>query len=579
MRNDVEYFDLIIRNGLVVDGSGGAPFEADVAVRGGRIAAIGALAGLADEEIDAAGCLVTPGFIDPHTHYDGQAIWSSELTPSSLHGVTTVVMGNCGVGFAPCRAEDHSLLISAMEGVEDIPEIVMTEGLTWDWETFPEFLQALERRPHNIDIAAYLPHSALRVYVMGERGASREPATETDLTRMRSIARQALEAGAMGFATSSLFIHRRSDGAFVPTYQAAEGELRAMAAAVKEAGHGVFQIVADMTMDDEQAESSTEMLRRISEDVGVTITFTLAQISTAPDRWRKVMAVVDREGGSLRPQIYPRPIGMVLGHSISNNPFLLCPSYKPLLDLPLEERVRRLRDPDLRARLVAEPPDDPTLPIVLAGRRFDRMFQMKDPPEYEPPLSDSLTAQAGRRGISASELAYDLLLEDEGEALLYVAMGNYGNGNLDFLFELLQHPNTVVGLGDGGAHYGLICDASFPTFLLSHWTRDRAGERISLASAVHHLTAQPADLLGLSDRGVLRIGYKADLNVIDYARLGLHRPEVRHDLPAGGRRLMQRASGYRRTIVNGVTIVRDDQPTGAVPGRLVRGGALSTPAH
>jgi len=577
MSDQAERFDVIVRGGLVIDGCGGAPFEADVGVRDGRIAAIGTVPGWADETIDATGCLVTPGFIDPHTHYDGQAIWSQHLSPSSLHGVTTVVVGNCGVGFAPCREEDHQLLVSAMEGVEDIPEVVMTEGLTWDWETFPQFLEAVERRPHDIDIAAYLPHSALRVYVMGERGAGRETATDADIGRMAGLAREAMAAGAIGFATSSLYIHRRSDGDFIPSYRASEAELRALAAEVKAAGHGVFQMVNDLAAQDEdEAVGYIEMLRRITADTGVTVTFTLSQVATAPERWRKMMDVVARSEGRLRPQVYPRPIGLVLGLNISNNPFLLCPSFKPLIDLPLAEKVARLRDPALKAQLIGEKPDKPTLPLVMMGRRFEWMFPMADPPNYEPDMADSLAARAARLGVSPAELAYELMLEDDGNALLYVALGNYGNGNLDFLNDLLRRPETVIGLGDGGAHYGLVCDGTYPTFLLAHWARDRAGEQFDLPTAVQFLTSRPADMLGLTDRGRLRVGYKADLNVIDHAALTLHRPEVRHDLPASGRRLMQRATGYRHTLVGGVPIIRDDEPTGRLPGRLVRSGRVRT---
>ncbi|QEH79243.1 amidohydrolase family protein [Sphingomonas sp. C8-2] len=573
--------DLIIRNGLVHDGEGGEPRLADVALRNGVIVGVGKIDGPADEEIDATGCIVTPGFIDVHTHYDGQLIWSQQMIPSSCHGVTTVVAGNCGVGFAPCRPGDQALLISAMEGVEDIPEVVMTEGLTWEWETFPQLLDAMESRAHDVDFALYLPHSALRIYAMGARGADREPASEADLAEMGRLVHEAMEVGAMGFATSSIEVHRRVDGQPIPSFEAAEDELKAMARAIGRNTGGLFQMVPDFQQVDEaDTRALIEMLARISEAGGVPLTFTLVQSDRYPDRWRKVLDWVSeanrRPGVELRPQIFPRPVGMLLSHGTSNNPFLLCPSYEPLLKLSFEERLERLRDPALRARLIAEEPGDPTYPLSVFGRMFDRMFVLGDPPNYEPRPEENIAARARAMGISPAELAYDLLLEQGGRNWLFVGFINFGDGTLDFVSEMADHPDTLLGLGDGGAHYGLICDATYTTFMLTHWTRDRAGARMSLPRIIKAMTKDSADLLGLADRGRIAVGYKADINVIDYEKLRLNAPEVRFDLPAGGRRLHQGAEGYRWTIVAGQPIMRDGEPTGRLPGRLVRRNRASS---
>jgi N-acyl-D-aspartate/D-glutamate deacylase len=571
-------FDLVIRNGTMVDGRGGEPVEADVAVTDGKIAAVGRVSGAGREEIDARGLLVTPGFVDLHTHYDGQAIWSERLSPSSSHGVTTVVAGNCGVGFAPCRPADHGLLVRVMEGVEDIPEIVMTEGLAWDWETFPQYLDAVDRRSRDIDIATQLPHSALRVYVMGERGAAREPATAEDRARMQAIAVEAIEAGALGFATSRLFIHRTRDGDPIPSYEAAESELQSIADALKSLDRGVLQFVLGSPSSPFADELA--MVSRVAKSSGRPASFSLAQDPAHPEGWRKALAQVaalNAEGCRIRAQVFPRPIGLLVGHDLSVNPFSLCPSYQPLAKMPLSARMIELRRPELRARLLVEDAMNPLSPLAMLGRSFDRMFPVSDPPNYEPRLEDSIASQAARLGLTPRELAYDLLLEEDGRAMLYVALANYANGSLEAVYEMLNDSNTVLGLGDGGAHYGMISDASYPTYLLSHWTRDRAGRKISVAKAVRALAQETAATVGLQDRGILAPGYKADINVIDYDRLTVRKPRVATDLPAGGRRLLQDAEGFAATIVSGVPVMREGKPTGALPGKLVR-GAKAAPA-
>jgi N-acyl-D-aspartate/D-glutamate deacylase len=565
-------YDLVIRRGAVVDGTGASPFEADVAITGGKVAAIGKVAGQGAEEIDAVGKIVTPGFVDIHTHYDGQAVWSQRLAPSSSHGVTTVVGGNCGVGFAPCRPHDRETLISVMEGVEDIPEVVMADGLTWDWETYPEYLDAIEKRPHDIDFASQIPHSAVRVYVMGDRGANREPATAEDLAKMQAVVREAIGVGALGFATSRLVIHKTGQGDPIPTWQSAESELEAMALALKDTGKGVLQAVfgeSGRTLHDE-----IELLSRLTRLSGRPASFTMAQDNGNPEAWRSILehlAEANAKGPRIRAQVFPRLIGMVLGFDLTVNPFNLCPSYQPLAKLPFGERIAALRDPTMRARLLMEDVGTSFLPLTRLGRLYQYMFPMSDPPNYEPDPATSVAAQAARLGKDPAEIAYDLMMENGGRGLLLLALANYGNGNLDPILSLMTDPNCVLGLGDGGAHYGMICDSSFPTTVLQHWTRERAGAKIPIERAVQALSRDPAETVGLNDRGVLSVGRKADVNVIDHDRVLLHRPQVRYDLPAGGRRLFQEASGYEATIVSGQVISREGQPTGVLPGRLVRG--------
>jgi N-acyl-D-amino-acid deacylase len=568
-------YDTVIRNGLIVDGTGAAPYRADLGILDGTIVELGSVTGPANQVVDAADCIVTPGFVDVHTHYDGQAIWSEHLSPSSQHGVTTAVVGNCGVGFAPCLREDHDLLVNAMEGVEDIPQVVMTEGLAWDWETFPDYLDALDSRRRDIDVAAYLPHSPLRVYAMGERGANRLPATEADIERMTELARQAVAAGAIGFATSRTGFHRRGDGEHIPSFEADEAELAAISAAM--AGRGIMQLVTTLSSKPgaPPLRGEIDLMARVSRHSGVTITFSLVQRNSDHGSFAEVLQAVGEANRDprvrLRPQFAPRPIGVHVGFGLSANPFSACPSYRELAELPAATRLAALRRSDVRRRIVAEQPSGSVLPIVAAARQFEQTYVVDDPPDYEPTPESSVVARAAMLGVSAAEYAYDAMLADDGQAMLYVALANYAHRNLDHVAELFTGDANVIGLGDGGAHYGMIADASYPTFVLTHWTQHRAGSRIGLATAVRLLAAVPAALVGLRDRGRIGIGLRADLNVIGYDSLQLGPVRTAHDLPAGGQRLVQAARGYRHTFVNGIEIVRDDEFTSELPGTLVRG--------
>ena len=571
MKNEL---DLVIRNGLVYDGTGGAPFEADIAVAAGRIREVGKVAVTGREEIDARGLAVTPGFVDIHTHYDGQVTWENRLVPSSSHGVTTVVMGNCGVGFAPCRPEQHDLLIRLMEGVEDIPHPVLVDGVPWKWETFPEYLDFLAARRYDMDICGYVPHSALRVYAMGERGANGAPASAADRAEMARLVRAAVDAGAMGFSTSRTFFHRSSDGTSAPTYRAAEEELLALAMALKEAGRGAMQLIIDF----DDAEAAFGSMRRVVERSGRPLSFSLMEGATGPlsSRWPEILEWVGQsnaDGLPIKAQVAGRAVGMLFGHELTLNPFYSTEAYRGIAHLPLAERVALLRRPDVRARILAEPIDpDPANVLGRMVRDFEHMFVLGDPPDYEPLPETSIAARAHRLGIAPEILAYDLMLERDGRAMLYCALANYGRGSLDACLAMMQHRGSVLGLGDGGAHCGTICDGSLPTFMLTHWARDRArGERLPLPWIIRALTREAATTVGLDDRGLLAPGYKADLNVLDFDRLRLHAPDVAHDLPTGGRRLVQRAEGYRATVVSGEVVYRDGEATGSMPGRLVRG--------
>ena len=478
------------------------------------------------------------------------------------------------MGFAPCRAQDRERLTKLMEGVEDIPEVVLTEGLTWEWETYPEYLAAVNARPHDINIASFLPHSALRVYVMGERAAAGEVATPDDLARMAEVTGEAMKSGAIGFSTSRTIYHRSSTGDLVPTLEATEDELMAIAQAIEVAGDGVLQIANDYK-DATDIPGEFALMVRVTQATGRRLIMPTTQSHSRPDEWRTIISLVEqanRNGVTVRAQIIPRAIGMLFGLELSMHPFSLSPTYLGFKDLPVAGRVDRMRDPGVRAQLLEEVPEDTSIPMFTFIRCFDRMFEMDDPLDYEPPLEASMEARAAALGIDPLELAYDLLLKHEGHAAFYAPLSNYGYGNLDPSYEMLQHKDFVLGLGDGGAHLGAICDASYTTFMLTHWTRDRRrGPKIGVAQAIRALTSVTAETVGLLDRGRLAPGYNADVNIIDYDRLTLHAPKVAFDLPAGGRRLTQKADGYVATIVNGIIVYRGGNATGALPGELVRG--------
>jgi N-acyl-D-amino-acid deacylase len=564
-------YDLIIRGGNVVDGTGAPPFVGDVAVKDGLIAAVGTVTGDAAREIDAKGLLVTPGFVDVHTHYDGQAIWSERMAPSSSHGVTTVVMGNCGVGFAPCRPADHDLLVDVMSGVEDIPGAVMAEGLPWTWETFPEYLDALESRRRDIDVAAYMPHTPLRVYVMGDRGAAREPATAEDLTAMRGLMQEAVQAGARGWAPSQRMFHKTGSGDAIPTYAAAAEELRAIAEGMRDAGGGLLQFVPEIPFNG--YEAVLRPMFEIARDTDQKLTFTLATGNSGPQIYQgalKLIEEVNASGGNITAQMFPRPIGLIMGLELTAHPFVLCPSYKAIAQLPLAERVAELRKPETRARILLEEPEQGH-PLTQMSRNWEWIFPLDEVPNYEPAAAESIAARAAANGTKPEVEAYERLLDEDGHNVLLLALGNFLENSLDTLGPLMQRDDVVIGLGDGGAHYGMISDSSYPTFLLSHWARDRSDGRLSVAQAVKALTSATAGIAGLHDRGRIAAGFKADLNVIDHAELRLHRPSILHDLPGGGRRLDQRADGYVATIVSGEIIAEHGIATAALPGRLVRG--------
>jgi N-acyl-D-aspartate/D-glutamate deacylase len=560
--------DLVIRGGTVIDGSGGQPFEADVAMTDGKIVTVGVVSAKGNEEIDARGKIVTPGFVDPHSHYDAQATWRSRITPSWGHGVTTTLIGNCGVGFAPCETADQGLLVKLMEGVEDIPEPVLIEGLPWNWRSFPDFLNALEARPYDLDIATQVPHAAVRVHVMGQRGVDREPATAAEAQAMARIAVEGIKAGALGFSTSRTINHKTKAGAHIPTLDADESELSAIACALRGIGAGWLQVISDF--DDPAPEFA--MLRRLVEQGGRPMAITILQRDTKPEEWREItgwIADANRSGLPVLGQVLTRPTGIILGFEISQNPFLGRPSFDAIADLPFEQKIAALRQPELRAKILTEDTENDSLRRRV--RRWDRMFPMSDPPNYEPPPEDSIAARASAMGRDPGDLAYEMLLENNGKALLYRPLSNYTYGNLDTVHDMLCHDATIIGLGDGGAHVGILSDASALSTMLTHWTRDRNGPKFPLPWAIKRISRDSAQAIGLHDRGLVAAGYKADINVIDYDRLRVRAPEVVYDLPAGGRRLIQRADGYEATIVSGIPVNRNGEATGALPGRLVRG--------
>ncbi len=568
--------DIVIRGGTVVDGTGKPAFTGDVAIAGGRIAAVGGKQGPARRDIDAAGLMVTPGWVDVHTHYDGQAMWDPLLAPSCWHGVTTVMFGNCGVGFAPVKKQHRGALMDLMEGVEEIPNPVLAAGLTWEWETFPEFMDALERRPRAIDIAAQAAHLPLRVYVMGDRAIRREPATPDDIAEMRRLTIEALRSGAFGFTTSRTDSHKTPDGQLVPSRDADADELVGIGSALGAVGAGAFGMNSDF--DDEDYELS--WMTKLARQTGRPIWFLLTDRYEDPERWRRLLKATHAaraEGLSFTAQIAGRPIGVMMGIGTALNPFTVRPSYKALESLPIEEQRRQLRDPEVRRRILAERPSDAEVAKLAQFRqavtkKWERFYTMGNPPDYEPAPEKSVAAIAARTGRPPDEVAYDYITEADGQ-YLYFPVVNYVSGDHAPIYEMLNDPACLLGLSDGGAHCTSIVDSGVPSFMLMHWARDRSrGPRLPLEHLVRRQTSETADYFGLADRGRLAPGLRADVNLIDFAGLQVHKPELVHDMPANGRRFVQRVTGYEATLVAGEPIFERGEHTGAMPGRLVRAG-------
>ena len=566
--------DTVIRGATIVDGSGKPGYTGDVALEDGKIAQVGGKASAGKREIDANGLLVTPGWVDVHTHYDGQATWDSELAPSSWHGVTTILMGNCGVGFAPVRGTDHSDLIGMMESIEEIPGIALADGLKWNWETFPQYLDALEQMPRAIDVAAKIPHHPLRVYVMGDRAVRREAATADDIATMRDAVRQGLEAGAFGFTTSRTNSHKTPTGEMVPGRYSEVDELLGIGSAFKGLNHGAFGVNSDF--DDEAEE--LKWMTKFGQDTGRPVWFLLTDRPTDLERWKRLMSGVHKarsQGAMVTAQIAGRPVGVLLGIDTALHPFSIRPSWQELLKLPADQRIARMQDPAFRAKVLSEAPSEELLSRLSQfrqhiTRRWNRMFPLNDPPNYEPEEKDSIAAIAARSNHSPDEVAYDYLAQGADRFLFFPIVG-YNEDNLNVIQTMLEDDTTILGLSDGGAHCSSIIDASVPSWMLIHWARDRSrGPRLPLENMVKRQTGDTAKFFGFHDRGLLKVGMKADVNVIDYANLRLHKPEVRYDLPMNGRRLVQRVDGYRHTFVSGVSTFEDGIYNGAKPGRLVR---------
>ncbi len=563
--------DLVIRNGTIVDGTGKKAFTGDVAIEGGKIVEVGKVSAKGTREINADGRVVTPGFVDIHTHYDAQATWDPYLTPSSWHGVTTAVMGSCGVGFAPAAPDRHDWLIGLMEGVEDIPGAALHEGIKWGWETFPEYLDVLEKQPRIMDIGTQIPHGALRAYVMGERGANNEAATADDMQQMASAVEAAMRAGARGFSTSRTMLHKSNEGVPVPGTFAANEELLAIAHAMDRAGRGVFQLATDH----HNVPEEFRWMRRIAQETSRPVSFNLSQIDSAPNLWRDVLGLLEEAnaaGENIVAQVAGRSIGVIECFEGTAHPFVGCTEYLKVGWLPWEERIAELKKPEVRARIVADVAQDLGEFGNFVTRTFEKLYPFSDGIDYEPDPSTSVAALAAQTGKPAAEIAYDVLMENDGKGMLYFPLFNYASGSLDPLHTLHSHPNTRFGLADGGAHCGAICDAGMPTFMLTHWARDRRrGPRLGLEYVVKRQTKDTADVYGLLDRGVLAPGMRADVNVIDYENLKLGPARMAWDLPAGGRRLLQDATGYRFTIIGGEVVYVDGEHTGALPGALIRG--------
>lgn len=579
--------DMILRGGAIYDGTGGPPFVADIGIREGRIVEIGRIAARGHAEIDADGAMVTPGFVDIHTHYDGQACWDPLLTPSSLHGVTTVVTGNCGVGFAPLRPGEQDRLIALMEGVEEIPGVALSEGVPWTWESFADYLGSLEAMPRAVDIATQLPHDPLRLYVMGDRAEAGEPATDDDIAAMRALVRDAMDTGAFGLSTGRTDIHKTTAGRDTPARDARRDELLGLARGLSDAGRGVLQVVSDFRLEEgeDAFDPEFDLIDAMAEACGRPVSLSLNQRDMAPRQWRRILERVEAAvagGLDMHVQAAARGIGVFFGLETTLNPLMAYPAYREIMDRPLDSRVAALRDPAFKTRLFAEPPEKlsgpgstvpPLADAVLERLDFFslRMFRLGDPPDYEPPMEQSLYYEARARGIPVIEAIYDVMLEEDGRQLVYFPIYNYSGFDLEDLRRMMTHPQALFGLSDGGAHVGTVCDASFPTFLLTHWARDRTrGERLPAAWLIEGQTRRNARHMGLDDRGVLAPGMKADINVIDFDALHLAPPQMTRDLPAGGKRLMQAAHGYIATLVSGRPILEGGAPTGAMPGRLLR---------
>jgi N-acyl-D-aspartate/D-glutamate deacylase len=569
--------DTVIRGGTIVDGTGKSGYAGDVALEGGKIASVGGKAGPGKREINADGLLVTPGWVDAHTHYDGQATWDPVLAPSSWHGVTTILFGNCGVGFAPVRRKDHESLIGLMEAVEEIPGIALAEGLKWNWETFPQYLDALDQMPRSIDIGAQIPHHPLRVYVMGERAINREKATAEDIEAMRGMVEQGMRAGAFGFTTSRTNSHKTPTGEMVPGRYSEVQELLGIGSALKGLGYGAFGVNSDFDIETEELDWMT----KLGKETGRPVWFLLTDRPTDTRRWKRLMDGVHKaraQGAKVTAQVAGRPVGVMLGIDTALNPFSIRPSYQALLKLPVEERIRRMQDPAMRARILSEAPAAELVNRLSQFRqqittRWDRMFPMGDPPNYEPEESSSIGAMARRTNHTPDEVAYDYLATGADKFLFFPIVG-YNEDNHDVIRTMLMDDATILGLSDGGAHCSSIVDASVPSWMLIHWARDRTrGEKLPLEMLVKRQTSETAGFFGFHDRGVLAPGMKADVNVIDFDALRLHIPEIRYDLPKGGRRLVQRVDGYRNTFVSGVATFENGEYTGATPGRLVRASA------
>jgi len=565
--------DLVIRGGNIIDGTGASARIGDVAIEAGRIVAVGQVDGKAEHEIDATGLAVTPGFVDIHTHYDGQVTWDQQLAPSCYHGVTTVVMGNCGVGFAPVQPGQQDFLIGLMEGVEDIPGAALHEGMKWSWRTFPEYLDALDKLKFSMDVGTQVPHGAVRAYVMGQRGADNEPATPKDIEEMAAIVKQGLAAGALGFSTSRTIAHTAISGEPVPGTFAAEDELFGIGRVLGELGQGIFEVAGAGAAGEDIAAPAKELewMVRLSKEIQRPVTFAMLQVDAAPDLWRELLersAAAVEEGAEVFPQVAGRPFGLLIGHQTEMHPLAACPTFASLLELPFEERIERLREPDTKRKILEQASPESSMMLGQLGR----IYPMGDPPNYEPSYDDSVEAIAKREGVDPIEWMYDRMLEADGRELFLVPLLNYSEGHAGPIREMMFHPRAVLGLGDGGAHCGMICDASIQTFMLTHWVRDRTrGERIPLEFAIKRMSKDTAELYGLNDRGTIEVGKRADLNLIDLEALRLEPPVMIHDLPAGGRRFMQRARGYRATIVAGEITMEHDEPTGVFPGRLIRG--------